>query len=146
MGLIELLLLGSTIVSTGQSFECTPTRVWDGDGPIWCAEGPRVRLSGIAAREMDGSCSPGHPCPKASAKAARDALVKLVGTANGRTSEGHVLVSGPALTCRSVGSAGGKRTAAWCVSPKSGDLSCAMVKGGWALKWAKYWKAHHCGG
>jgi len=74
MGLIELLLLGSTIVSAGQSFECTPTRVWDGDGPIWCAEGPRVRLSGIAAREMDGTCSAGHPCPKATAEAARDAL------------------------------------------------------------------------
>ena len=95
MGLIELLLLGSTIVSAGQSFECTPTRVWDGDGPIWCAEGPRVRLSGIAAREMDGTCSTGHPCPKASAEEARDALVSLVGKPSGRSREGHVLVSGP---------------------------------------------------
>ena len=146
MGLIELLLLGSSIVSAGQSFECTPTRVWDGDGPIWCAEGPRVRLSGIAAREMDGTCSTGHPCPKASAEAARDALVRLVGNPHGRSKEGHVLVSGPTLTCRSDGGAGGKRTAAWCVSPKSGDLSCAMVKGGWALKWSKYWKTHRCGG
>jgi len=146
MGLIELLLLGSTIVSAGQSFECTPTRVWDGDGPIWCAEGPRVRLSGIAAREMDGTCSSGHPCPKASADAARDALVKLVGKPLGRSRGGHVLVSGPILKCRSVGGAGGKRTAAWCVSPKSGDLSCAMVKGGWALKWSKYWKVHRCDG
>ena len=146
MGLIELPLMGSTIVGAGQSFECTPTRVWDGDGPIWCAEGPRVRRSGIAAREMDRTCSTGHPCPKASAKEARDALVKLVGKPSGRSKEGHVLVSGPTLTCRSDGGAGGKRTAAWCVSPKSGDLSCAMVKGGWALKWAKYWKAHHCGG
>ena len=146
MGLIELLLLGSTIVSAGQTFECTPTRVWDGDGPIWCAEGPRVRLSGIAAREMDGTCSTGHPCPKASAEAARDALVRLVGKPSGRSREGHVLVSGPTLKCRSDGGAGGKRTAAWCVSPKSGDLSCAMVNGGWALKWKRYWKAHRCGG
>ena len=146
MGLIELLLLGSSIVSAGQSFECTPTRVWDGDGPIWCAEGPRVRLSGIAAREMDGTCSSGHPCPKATAEAARDALVKLVGKPSGRSREGHVLVSGPTLKCRSDGGAGGKCTTAWCVSPKSGDLSCAMVKGGWALKWSKYWKLHRCSG
>nr|WP_254054278.1 hypothetical protein [Sphingorhabdus sp. EL138] len=146
MGLIELLLMGSTIVGAGQSFECTPTRVWDGDGPIWCAEGPRVRLSGIAAREMDGTCSTGHPCPKASAKEARDALVKLVGKPSGRSREGHVLVYGPTLKCRSDGGAGGKRTAAWCVSPISGDLSCAMVKGGWALKWSKYWKTHRCVG
>ena len=144
MSLTQILILGSTIVSAGQSFECTPTRVWDGDGPVWCAEGPRVRLSGIAAREMNGSCSPGHPCPKASAEAARDALVRFVGKPRGRSREGHILVSGPVLQCRSVGSAGGKRTAAWCISPKFGDLSCAMVKGGWALIWQKYWKRHRC--
>jgi endonuclease YncB( thermonuclease family) len=34
----------------GAAFTCTPVRVWDGDGPIWCAEGPKVRLAGIAAR------------------------------------------------------------------------------------------------
>ncbi len=42
------------IVARGDGFACTPVRVWDGDGPIWCSEGPRVRLAGIAAREMDG--------------------------------------------------------------------------------------------
>jgi endonuclease YncB( thermonuclease family) len=50
------LLAAISIVPAGQTFQCTPTRVWDGDGPIWCGEGPRIRLSGIAAREMDGSC------------------------------------------------------------------------------------------
>src|SRR5687767_12542809 len=57
--LIELL----AIVASGQSFACTPTAVWDGDGPIWCAEGPKIRLAGIAAREIDGTCKKGHPCP-----------------------------------------------------------------------------------
>ncbi|MDQ3458591.1 MAG: hypothetical protein M3498_04675, partial [Deinococcota bacterium] len=66
-------------VSRGEPFTCTPTRVWDGDGPIWCAEGPRIRLAGIAAREMDGSCSPGHPCPAADPIASRDHLASLVG-------------------------------------------------------------------
>ena len=42
------------LVKAGQTFTCTPTHVWDGDGPIWCEEGPRLRLAGIAAREMDG--------------------------------------------------------------------------------------------
>ena len=51
-----IALLLASIVPAGQSFNCTPTAVWDGDGPIWCAEGPHIRLSGIAAREMDGSC------------------------------------------------------------------------------------------
>ena len=134
----------ATAPSTGETFTCTPTRVWDGDGPVWCAEGPRIRLSGIAAREMDGSCRPGHPCPRASAEDARDALVELIGRRVGVAREGHILVNGPALRCRSEGGAGGSRTAAWCVSPKSGDLSCAMVRGGWALRWDRYWRQHRC--
>ena len=138
------LLLASAVVPAGQSFACTPTRVWDGDGPIWCGEGPRVRLAGIAAREMDGSCRDNQPCPVASAEASRDALVKMVGRAVGRSAEGHVLVRGPRLACRSVGSAGGSRTAAWCVSPARGDLSCAMVRMGMALRWDRYWRGRRC--
>jgi endonuclease YncB( thermonuclease family) len=139
-----IYLAAAAIVPAGQAFECTPTRVWDGDGPIWCAEGPRIRLSGIAAREMDGSCGQGHPCPAASAVEARDALVSLLGQATGRSSEGHVMVSGQTMRCLSDGSAGGTRTAAWCVSPKGGDLSCAMVRGGWAARWQRYWKGYVC--
>ena len=41
-----LLLLAVTVVPAGEEFTCTPTRVWDGDGPVWCAEGPRIRLAG----------------------------------------------------------------------------------------------------
>jgi endonuclease YncB( thermonuclease family) len=122
----------------------SPTAVWDGDGPIWCAEGPHVRLAGIAAREIDGTCRSNQPCPKASAEASRDALVRLLGKPVGIGREGHVLVQGPALRCVSRGSAGGSRTGAWCISPKSGDVSCAMVRGGWALKWARYWRGHVC--
>lgn len=132
------------IIPAGQTFTCTPTHVWDGDGPVWCKEGPRVRLSGIAARELDDSCSPGHPCPDATGIQARDALVRLLGTPTGVGRHGHILVNGPALTCRSVGHARGTRTAAWCVSPIHGDISCAMVAGGWALKWDRYWRGHKC--
>ena len=139
-----LLFAVAAVAPSGETFTCTPTRVWDGDGPIWCAEGPRIRLSGIAAREMDGTCRPNHPCPKASAEQARDALVSLIGRPVGVSREGHILVNGPAMRCRSEGSAGGSRTAAWCVSPKSGDLSCAMVRGGWALRWDRYWRDHRC--
>lgn len=142
--MISLIILSAAIVPAGQAFECTPIRVWDGDGPIWCAEGPHVRLSGIAAREMNGACNANQPCPNASAVEARDALVGLVGRPIGRSREGHILVEGPKLQCRSVGGAGGNRTAAWCVSPVSGDLSCAMVKGGWALRWDRYWRNHRC--
>ena len=140
-----LLLLAVSVVPAGQEFICTPVRVWDGDGPVWCAEGPRIRLAGIAAREIDDSCRSNQPCPDASAVEARDALVKLIGVPTGRSMEGHILVTGPSMSCTSAGNGVGSRTAAWCVSPEGGDVSCAMVKGGWALKWDRYWKAHECG-
>ncbi len=136
-------------LATGTPFSCTPVRVYDGDGPIWCAEGPRVRLAGIAAREMDGTCRPGHPCPTVSAEASRDHLAGLLkgsksNTVLDMTSTGHVLIAGPKLSCVSNGSAGGKRVAAWCESPTAGDLSCRMVRDGYALRWKRYWKAHLC--
>ena len=132
------------IVAAGVAFTCTPTHVWDGDGPIWCAEGPRIRLAGIVAREMDGTCRPGQPCPTATAEAARDRLVELVGRPTGRSAEGHVLVRGEPMECTSVGSAGGSRTAAWCVQPDGQDLSCAMVDSGTVLRWDRYWGRHRC--
>jgi len=132
------------VIPADQTFVCTPTHVWDGDGPIWCKEGPRVRLAGIAARELDETCSPGHPCPSASGESARDALVALLGDPTGVGPYGHILVIGPPLQCRSDGSAGGNRTAAWCVSPKNGDVNCAMAHGGWALRWERYWQQHNC--
>ena len=139
-----LLIILLQIVTARQTFECTPTHVWDGDGPVWCVEGPKVRLAGIAAREMDGRCSQGHPCPAASAQEARDGLAKLLGTVTGTAATGHLLVKGPRLQCVSDGGAGGARTAAWCSSPVHGDISCAMVKAGLAVRWAKYWRAHRC--
>ena len=142
--MILAFLAAVAIVPAGQTFTCTPARVWDGDGPIWCEEGPRVRLAGIAAREMDGTCRANQPCPDADASEARDALVKLVGVATGRSPEGHVLVQGPAMSCLSVGDGAGNRTAAWCVSPIGGDISCAMVAGGWALRWPRYWQGRSC--
>lgn len=142
--MITALLFAAAVVAAGQTFQCTPTRVWDGDGPIWCAEGPRIRLSGVAAKELNGSCSVGHPCPDADPIDARDALVQLIGKPTGQSREGHVLVRGPTMSCRSDGGAGGDRTAAFCVSPQSGDVSCNMVAGGWAAKWQRYWRGHRC--
>lgn len=142
--MLSIIFSAVTVVPAGEAFDCTPTHVWDGDGPVWCAEGPRIRLSGIASRELDGTCSLGHPCPEASGTEARDNLVRLVGERTGVGRHGHILVRGPTMTCRSDGTAGGDRTAAWCVSPKGGDINCAMVAGGWALRWDRYWRGHRC--
>lgn len=133
-----LLVAAASVLAAGTAFTCTPVRVWDGDGPIWCAEGQKIRLSGIAAREIDGTCKPGHPCPAASGRAARDALVRLIGAPSGRSREGHILVRGAPLRCVSKGSGKGERTAALCSTSAGIDLSCAMVRSGHALRWAQY--------
>lgn len=132
------------VVAVGETFACTPVAVWDGDGPIWCAEGPRIRIAGVAARELDGSCSRGHPCSGVTGVEARDRLVRLLGGARGKLPTGHIKVSSAPMRCRSDGSAGGSRTAAWCKSPGFGDLSCAVVQAGGAVRWARYWKSHRC--
>lgn len=135
-----ILAIALQVVAAGQTFVCTPTRVWDGDGPIWCAEGPRIRLAGIAAREMDGTCRSNQPCPRASAQEARDYLVGLIGRRVGVAPTGHILVRGERLVCESDGDGVGNRTAAWCSNSTSGDLSRAMVRSGYALRWDRYWR------
>lgn len=137
-----LAVLTAAIIASGQGFACTPTRVWDGDGPIWCAEGPKVRLAGIAAREIDGTCKDGHPCPEASGEEARDRLVRLLGGAKGYTKTGHILVSAPTMRCMSNGSARGERTGAWCKLPGKGDLGCAMMQSGTVMRWERYARGH----
>lgn len=139
-----LTLLAASAVAAGQSFTCTPTHVWDGDGPVWCEEGSRLRIAGIAAREIDGTCRTSQPCPQSSAIEARDALVQILGGARGTTPTGHVLVKGPKLSCQSEGSAAGNRTAAWCRLPSGADLSCAMIRTRTVLRWDRYWKGPAC--
>ena len=139
-----MTLFGAAIVTAGVTFTCTPTAVWDGDGPIWCAEGPRIRIAGVAAREIDESCKESQPCPSVSGKEARDGLVGLFGGAKGRLQAGHIKVRSAPMQCVSEGSAGGNRTAAWCISPAFGDLSCAVVRSGGAVRWQRYWGRRQC--
>lgn len=118
----------------GDGFRCTVASITDGDTLRCVEEGAdgrqiRVRLSGIAARETDGSCSPGHPCPIASAEAA--------------TAELSRLASGQVLECQANGSTYG-RVAAFCRNGAGVDLSCAMVSSGTAERWDRYWNGHRC--
>jgi endonuclease YncB( thermonuclease family) len=105
------------------TFRCTVTGVHDGDGPIYCAEGPKIRLQAIAARELDGSCSPGHPCPAASAHSARMALDRLT--------------RGQVLRCERTGTSYGRVTA-WCWRADGREINCEMVRSGTALPWRKH--------
>jgi endonuclease YncB( thermonuclease family) len=127
------------VVPAGEVFQCTPIAVFDGDGPIRCREGISIRLQGVAAREMDGSCTPGHPCPAADPISARDALVRILGGPTGRWPQGHITVNGPTMACASAGNALGNRTAAWCRLPSGQTLNCAMLATGTVAVFPRYW-------
>ena len=114
----------ATFADPAALFECRVKSVYDGD-TLTCFGGTRVRLQAVAAREMEGnSCRPGHPCPAASARAARDTLRALAPV--GRT-----------LTCERTGTSY-DRVTAWCWNGAGQELSCGMVESGTALLWAKY--------
>ena len=114
--------------ATDGGFSCVVASITDGD-TLRCADGRRVRLSGIDARERDGSCGVGRSCVDAGPQEA--------------TAELRRLAEGQRLSCRAVGTSYG-RTAAFCVNEAGEDLSCAMVASGTVARWERYMKGHRC--
>ena len=104
------------------SFTCDVVRVNDGD-TLRCADGVRVRLHAVAARETDETCSPGHPCPEASAIAAREALMRL---AANRT-----------ITCTPIGTSYDRVTAI-CRNDGGVEINCAMIESGTTVVWERF--------
>ena len=143
--MFSLFLLAS-VVPTGQSFTCTPVAVWDGDGPDLvrgrsaCSpfRGRRTRNEWqLQSRASLSGRRSGRGCAIISSACS--------GTPQGRNRTGHILVRGPVMRCLSRGGAGGTRTAAFCTSPRSGDISCAMIRSGPSRRaGTKYWGAHRC--
>ncbi len=107
-------------------FECRVSSITDGD-TLRCSDGTRVRLNAVAARERDGTCSAGHPCPTASAEMATDKLAELA--------HGHT------LQCRQTGTTYGRK-AAICINEDNVEINCAMVESGTALIWPEYAQAN----
>ena len=107
----------------GTLFKCTVTSVYDGDGPIHCREGAPIRLNAVAAREMNGTCRRGQPCPTATALAAKHELQSIV--------LGHV------LSCKQTGTSYNRVTAI-CWTEAGLEVNCAMVRSGKALVWDRY--------
>lgn len=103
-------------------FSCQVSSITDGD-TLRCADGTRVRLHAVAARESDETCRSGHPCPSASAAAATAKLAEL---ADGQT-----------LRCDRTGSSY-ERAVAICWNEADVEINCAMVESGTALVWPRY--------
>lgn len=121
-GLMASPARDSAEYGNANAFMCDVRSVHDGD-TFRCADGRRIRLNAINARELDGSCGTGHPCPRGSAEAARDVLTRAA--------------LGQRLSCVSTGSSY-SRTTAWCARDDGVDLSCFMVRSGMAAVWSRY--------
>ena len=116
------LPLPATNLSAASTFECRVSKVHDGD-TLRCADGARVRLHAVAAREIDGSCAPGHPCPAASAASARRALQELAG--------------GQTIRCLQTGNSYDRITAI-CWNNSGREINCAMVRSGTTVLWERF--------
>jgi endonuclease YncB( thermonuclease family) len=118
---------GKVNTAAGKQFPCTVLSVYDGDGPINCAETDAagkpvtVRLRGIEAREADNSCQ-ADVCPNATGAEAKAQLTRL---AVGR------------LQCESFGPSYNRVDAA-CRTATGVDISCEMIRSGTATRWAQY--------
>lgn len=119
---MQARLLPVADTAAASSFSCRVASVHDGD-TLRCTDGTRVRLHAVAAREIDETCSEGHPCPAASGAAARLELVKL---AENRT-----------LDCRRTGQSYNRVTAI-CDNDVGVEINCAMVRSGTTLIWDRF--------
>ena len=114
-------LTSADAATSAYDFACDVAYVNDGD-TLRCRDGTRVRLHAIAARETDDSCSPGHPCPTASAATSNAALTRLAGNR---------------ITCLRTGQSY-ERVTAICHNISGVEINCAMVESGAAVLWEKF--------
>lgn len=110
------------LATPADRFSCNVAYVNDGD-TLRCADGVRVRLHAVAARETDETCSPGHPCPAASAASAKAQLESLVG--------------GETISCQRTGKSYNRITAI-CWTPAQVEVNCAMIRSGTTVVWERF--------
>lgn len=108
--------------NSGDRFACRVASVTDGD-TFRCTDGTRVRLHAVAARETDETCSIGHPCPFASAAAAKAELQSIAG--------------GRSLSCSPTGRSYDRVTAI-CWTLEGREVNCAMVRSRTAVVWERF--------
>ena len=119
---IEHMVEAKAPPAPADRFLCDVAHVNDGD-TLRCKDGTRVRLHAVAAREADETCSPGHPCPAASAASA--------------TAELRRLAADRMISCEPIGQSYNRVTAI-CWTPAQVEINCAMIRSGTTLVWEKF--------
>jgi endonuclease YncB( thermonuclease family) len=129
---IPLALLAA---ASAAPFTCTVTRVHDGDGPLWCSNGIKVRVAGVQAPDFE-SAAPcrarraGYTCSNASAERGRRIVERLT---LHRT-----------MRCRATGNSY-SRVVARCTLADGRSLSCAVLAAGAGVRWESYWRRYGMG-
>lgn len=132
---VDLILPFLLAAAPLPTFHCTVTRVHDGDGPLWCANGIKIRVAGIQAPDFEGA----EPCRRARSgydcsgvRAARSQ--KIV----------ERLTLRKTLVCQPVDRSYA-RVVARCTLPDGRSLSCAILAAGAATRWDSYWRRYRMG-
>ena len=117
------------------AFACEVVRVHDGDGPLWCRSGQKVRVAGVQAPDFTSAepCRTGranYVCDDQAAERARAVATRL--TLNQR------------LFCQPVDRSY-SRVVARCTLPDGRSLSCALLAAGAAQRWDRYWRRYKMG-
>ena len=130
-----LLSIISAVVPTNGTFTCQVIAVHDGDGPIRCANGIKVRVAGVQAPDYE-SAEPcrvhraGYVCSDVEADRSRAIVTRMV--------------LHQTLACVAVGKSYA-RVVARCQFANGRDLSCAILASGAGTRWDSYWRLYWMG-
>ena len=120
------------------AFSCAVTRVHDGDGPLWCSNGIKVRIAGVQAPDFESA----SPCRAADSRRANYLCDDAAAKRSQRIVERLVLRK--TLKCDSTGKSYG-RVVARCALPDGRSLSCAVIASEAAVRWDRYWRQYRMG-
>jgi endonuclease YncB( thermonuclease family) len=121
------------------TFSCTVTRVHDGDGPLWCASGIKVRIAGVQAPDFKSAA----PCHRPDARRGNYICDDAAATRSQQVVERIVLHQ--TMRCQPMGTSY-KRVVARCTLGDGRSLSCTVIAAGAAVRWERYWRRYRMGG
>jgi len=120
------------------SFTCEVIKVHDGDGPLLCRSGEKIRVAGIQAPDFESA----EPCRRPDARRANYTCDDRAAERAQRIMSG--LTIGKRLSCQPTGKSY-SRIVARCTLPDGRSLSCAAIAGGAAVRWDRYWRQYRMG-
>lgn len=119
-------------------FICEVVKVHDGDGPLWCRSGQKVRVAGIQAPDFENA----EPCRRPDTRRTNYTCDDAAATRSQQIVSRLTL--GKRLICQPTGTSY-KRVVARCTLPDGRSLSCATIAAGAAVRWDTYWRRYKMG-